>query len=314
MKFSPRHLFWVNLALLALVAYGGASTVTTAIAAKLMPPPDVRISPPLPPIEKEPHRPSSYYSAIHVRDIFNSTKPEVEKAKEAPKPTELKLKLWGVVVHRDGSSYCVIEDLATRKQELYGVNALVAGSARVKLVEWDRVILERDGKDEILDLAPPQGGAPVAVASAASSRPGAAAPAAQAAAAQPGAPAGSGAVPGATGEVTGVEQLSDVSYAIDRSEVDNALDNMNQLFTQIRAVPHFEGGKSTGFRLFAIRQNSIFDKIGLKNGDIIQRINGTEINDPARALALFNDLRNQGQIGVDILRNKESKSLSYQIR
>src|SRR5262249_15494821 len=93
-------------------------------------------------------------------------------------------------------------------------------------------------------------------------------------------------------------------------EVDAALDNMNQLFTQIRAVPHFEGGKSTGFRLFAIRQNSIFDQIGLKNGDIIQSINGTDINDPSRALALFQELRNERQISVKMFRNKDEMTLS----
>jgi general secretion pathway protein C len=293
MKFSPRHLVWVNLALLALVAYGGASTVSTAIAARLMPPPDVRLSAPPPPIEKEPHRPASYYASIHVRDIFNSAKPEAEKPKEPPKPTELKLKLWGVVVHRDGSSYCVIEDLTTRKQELYRINDMVAGSARVKQVDWDRVILDRDGRDEILELATAQGGPVTAVAAV---RPG---------------------VPAATAQPPSdphIEQLGDLAYAIDRSEVDNALDNMNQLFTQIRAVPHFEGGKSTGFRLFAIRQNSIFDKIGLKNGDIIQAINGSEINDPSKALGLINELRNQRELAVKIVRNKEEKVLNYTFR
>ena len=49
-------------------------------------------------------------------------------------------------------------------------------------------------------------------------------------------------------------------------------------FSRIRAVPHFEGGQSTGFRLFAIRQGSLFDKIGLKNGDILN-IDVTVIKD-----------------------------------
>jgi general secretion pathway protein C len=79
-------------------------------------------------------------------------------------------------------------------------------------------------------------------------------------------------------------------------------------------VPHFEGGRSTGFRLFAIRQNSIFDKIGLKNGDVIQRVNGADLSDPARALALFQQLRNERDIAVEIVRNKETKTLSYQFQ
>lgn len=289
MKIAPRHLVWVNLVLLALVAYWGASTVSTAIAAKLTPSPEVHLSPPPPPIAREPRRAASHYAAIQNRDFFNSTKPEAEKPKEAPKPTELKLKLWGVVVHRDASSYCVIEDLTTRKQELYRIGDKVAGIATVKKVDWDRVILDRDGQDEILDLASPQGGP----------------------AAHP--PALASAIPGQPAD-SHIQQVSDTEYQIDRSEVDSALDNMNQLFTQIRAVPHFEGGKSTGFRLFAIRQNSIFDKIGLRNGDIIERINGSDLSDPSRALALFQQLRNERELTVDILRNKESKTLSYKFR
>ena len=299
MKISPRHLVWVNLALLALVAYCGASTVSTAIAARLTPSPDVHLSPPPPPLAREPKRPASYYASIQGRDIFNSAKPEPEKPKEPPKPTELKLKLWGVVVHTDGSSYCVIEDLTTRKQDLYRISDTVAGSAVVKQIEWDRVILDRDGKDEILELSPPQGG-PV--------------PAGNVPARVPPAGAAPGAAAGQPSQNTHIRQVNESQYQIDRSEVDSALDNMNQLFTQIRAVPHFEGGKSVGFRLFAIRQNSIFDLIGLKNGDVIQRINGADLSDPAKALALFQQLRNEQNINVDILRNKENKTLSYQFQ
>src|SRR5262245_63330745 len=107
MKISPRHLVWVNLALLAMVAYWGASTVSTAIAAKLTPPPVIDVKPPPPPIPRDPKRPPAFYASIQTRDIFNSTKPEAEKPPEPPKPTECKLKLLGVAVHSHGSSYCV---------------------------------------------------------------------------------------------------------------------------------------------------------------------------------------------------------------
>ena len=216
MKISPRHLVWVNLALLALVAYCGASTVSTAIAAHLTLSPEVHLPPPPAPLAREPKRPASYYASIQTRDIFNSAKPEPEK-KEPPPPvkTELKLKLWGVVVHTDGSSYCVIEDLTSHKQDLFRINDTVAGSAVVKQIEWDRVILDRDGKDEILDLAPPQGGAaPGGVVPARAAPPGVP-PNAAAAAGQP--------APG--GANPHIRKVSDNQYQIDRSEVDSALDN-----------------------------------------------------------------------------------------
>jgi len=318
MKLSSRYLVWVNLVLLAFGAYWGARTVDSAVAARLAPPLQVHIRPPPPPLEKEPRRSASYYGVISSRDVFNSAKPADTPAPEAPKPTELRLKLWGVVVHEDGSSYCVIEDLTTRQQELYRIDDMIASVARVKHVEWDKVIIDRDGKDEILELEKPAAGGPVAVAAAGTA--GLAHPAAG--------PGGRGAARrekmaanrAAASETPqaqdsgGIRMVSEGQYEIDRAEVDSALDNMNQLFTQIRAVPHFQGGKSTGFRLFAIRQNSIFDRLGLRNGDIIQSVNGVDVSDASKALSLFNDLRNVPQVNVKYIRNKEEGTSSYNIR
>jgi len=309
MKLTPRYLVWVNLVLLALLAYWGASTVSTAVGAKLMPAPTVKLSSPPPPVVKEPNRPATHYTVIHSRDLFNSTKPEAPKPAEPPKPSECKAKLWGVAVHVDETaSYAIIEDLGVRKQELYRINQPAAGCGTIKRIEWDRVVLDRDGREEILDLAPPAGGAPVQHGGTAVAAAGAAGRA-EAGRAE----AGRGEAAGGRAADSRVQKVSDTEYSVDRKEVDSALDNMNQLLTQVRAVPHFDGGKATGFRLFAIRQNSIFDQIGLRNGDIIQRINGTEINDPGKALALFNELRDQRQLVVELLRNKEAKTLSYNI-
>lgn len=320
MKFSPRHLVWVNLVLLAVGAYWAARTVNSAVAARLIPPPQVRLKPPPPPLEKEPRRASSYYNIISTRDIFNSTQPQVEAPPvETPKPTELRLKLWGVVVHDDStSSYCVIEDLTTRQQQLYRVNDVVAAVARVKGVEWDKVILDRDGRDEILELEKPMTMGTAGLASAAPGYPMAVNPGTTVA--SRGRPGGYGydrapaVAPPAGADSGGIRMVAEGQYEIDRAELDAALDNMNQLITQVRAVPHFQGGQSTGFRLFAIRQNSIFDRIGLRNGDIIKRINGTDVSDASRALGLFQNLRNVRQVEVDLVRNKEEKRLSYTFR
>ena len=320
MAFSSRHLIWINLILLALVAYGAASTVNGAVATRLSPPVHVELSPAPPPIAKEPHRPAHFYAAVRNRDIFNATPPEVVPVQqEAPKQTVLKLKLWGVAVRDDGSSYCIIEDLAIRKQRLYAVGDLVADTATVKVVEWDRVVLDRNGNEEILELEKVRG-----------SKGGRGKKGGK----QPPAPARNARRSNTsvqdrkeerrrqlaerraerpTEEDPHIRLIGDNSYSIDKSEVDGALDNMSQLFTQMRVVPHFQGGKSTGFRLFAIRQNSLFDRIGLRNGDIIQRVNGNEIDDPTKALGLLGRLRNEREILVDLIRNKKPTKLSYEI-
>ncbi len=313
MKFSPRHLVWVNLVLLALVAYLAASTVSTAIAAKLTPPPEVHLKPPPPPISKVPRRPATFYASITNRDVFNPARPpEPVEARAEPAPTKLDLKLWGVSIHSQGHSLCVIEDLKTRKQDVYGIGSRVVGNATVKAIEWERVVLDRGGGlEETLEIERPGGGM------GGGSRAVAGLPVIPQPAAVPPMDSNAGyAAPGVSPAATNphIQQVGEGEYHIDRTEVDQQLDNMNQLFTQVRAVPHFESGKSIGFRLFAIRQGSIFDQIGLRNGDIIQNVNGQELSDPAQAMAVFQNLRNAGDITVNGTRNKQPFTQTYRIR
>jgi general secretion pathway protein C len=263
--------------------------------------------PPPPAIEKA--KPASYYALIHQRDIFNSVKPpEATPAPAVAVKTQLKVKLWGVAV-RGPRSHCVIEDQSARppKQELYKIGDTVAGVAKVKAIEWDKVILERDGVEEILELVP-DATASAASAVAATLGAGAIASAGGSAAA-----ARNAARPGVGPDVN-VQVVGDNQYEIAKEEVDKAFENLGQLFTQMRAVPHFEGGKAVGFRLFAIRSGSLFDKIGLRNGDVVKRINEIEMNDPSRALAMLEELRNERSLTVDVMRNRQDQTLSYSVR
>lgn len=295
MAFSPRYLVAVNLILLALAAYSASAIVGTALAARYIQPPDVDISAPPPPIPNQSTKPRSYYALIERRDIFNSAKPEeAPKPVETPGPTQLRLKLWGVALQEGSDSYCVIEDEKKRSQGVYKIDDEVPGGATVKEVEWDHVVLLNGGQEEVLELqdsSKPTSGVAAAVRGIASRR-----------------------TSSPNSAVTGVRMVSEDEYVVDRSEVDNALENMSQLFTQIRAVPHFEGGESTGFRLFAIRRGSLFDKIGLKNGDIIRNINGQPMNDPTKALALLEELRNVSDLTVQVTRNRQDKTLSYSVQ
>jgi general secretion pathway protein C len=291
MTFSPQYLVAANLLLLALVAYSASSIVGTVIATRLAPGVRVDMAPPPEAIPNEASKPATHYALISSRDIFNSVKlaePSPAPAPEAPPPD---LSLWGVALHeRTGSSYCIIEDKKARKQSLYRIGDTIDGTdISVKTIEWKSVILERGGKELVLALQE-------------SASPGTAG-------VQPPAKFAAPQVTDAN-----IHKVDENQYVINRTEVDNALENMSQLFTQIRAVPHFEGGKSIGFRLFAIRRGSLFDKIGLKNGDVLQKINSIEFNDPSRALSLMQELRNQNDLTVQIVRNRRPETMTYRIQ
>jgi general secretion pathway protein C len=102
-------------------------------------------------------------------------------------------------------------------------------------------------------------------------------------------------------------------FTVPEEELSDALANLPRLLSQARAVPYFRNGKSIGMRLFAIRKGSMYEKLGLKNGDIIKSVNDNSLSDPSQALKIFNQLKDERSISVVLERAGADKSLSYSI-
>ncbi len=102
-------------------------------------------------------------------------------------------------------------------------------------------------------------------------------------------------------------------FTIDQREVSNALSNIDQLYTQIRAVPSFQGGKMSGMKILSVKRGSVFDKLGLRRGDVLQRINGLEL-DVRRGFEIFNQLKDAKSLTVDLVRQGQPRTFEYEIR
>jgi general secretion pathway protein C len=113
---------------------------------------------------------------------------------------------------------------------------------------------------------------------------------------------------------TGVQKVSETQYNIDKNELDRVLSNLNQVATQARIVPSFKNGKANGFKLFSIRPDSIYSKIGLKNGDVIQKINGFEMNSPDKVLEVYQKLRESPQVSVELIRRGQPVTMGYNVQ
>jgi general secretion pathway protein C len=267
-----------QLGLLAVASLLSASTVNAWLAGRFREPPKVPTSASTNVVQVT-KRPLAYYQPITARDLFNPPRAEPEAQSHV---SELKAKLLGTAPGAGMDSFAIIEDDSNKTQQLYRVGDKLQDRTLAK-VEWDRVMLRGVQGEEVLRIVEPSGEAkPATVAS--------------------------GPVVG------GIEKRSDTEFVIDRGEIDKAMENLNQLFTQMRAVPHFQDGKAAGFRLFAIRADSVFEKLGLKNGDVVSRINGNDLTDPARAMSLIQELRSEGRITVDVNRNRQPTTLNYEIR
>ena len=102
-------------------------------------------------------------------------------------------------------------------------------------------------------------------------------------------------------------------FTVDQREIDNALQNLDRLYTDIRAVPNFSGGKVSGMKILSVKRGSIFAKLGLRRGDILKRINGMEL-DVKRGFEIFNTLKDQKSITLDLVRQGQPTTLEYEIR
>lgn len=113
---------------------------------------------------------------------------------------------------------------------------------------------------------------------------------------------------------SGIVKTGENTYGVARSTVDNALNDLSSLATQARVVPAFEGGKPVGFKLFSIKPGSLYSKIGLQNGDVINRINGYELNSPEKGLEVYGKLKDSSNVTVEVKRRGKPMTLDYTIQ
>jgi general secretion pathway protein C len=112
----------------------------------------------------------------------------------------------------------------------------------------------------------------------------------------------------------GVHKIDDTHYEVDRALVDKILLDPSQIMRSARIVPSIKDGKANGFKMYAIRPNSVYAKIGMQNGDTIQSINGFEITSPDKALEVYTKVKSANSLSVQITRRGQPVSMDYQIK
>ncbi|HEX7596845.1 MAG TPA: type II secretion system protein GspC, partial [Polyangia bacterium] len=103
-------------------------------------------------------------------------------------------------------------------------------------------------------------------------------------------------------------------YEIQRSTLESVLGNMSLLSRSARIVPEMRDGRAAGFRLYAVKPDGPFAKIGMTNGDIISSINGLEITSPEKALEVYAKLKSASHLTLGMERNGSKVTKDYSIR
>jgi len=252
--------------------------------------------------------PSSTYKVILERNIFDSTElppdeaPAITETNANPTgeavKTSLNIKVMGVMVVGEGKdprSSATIADQGG-KTDTYAVGDENGFAPNTKLthVQPNRIEFIHTGRLEFA-LIEEEGGGSIFGPPLETTLP------------KPTLPT-EGKAPG-----DGIKKEGENKFVIDQAEVQNALANMERLYTDIRAVPNFAGGKVLGMKILSVKQGSLFDKLGLQRGDILQRINGLEL-DVKRGFEIFNQLKNETHLTVDVVREGKNQTFDYEIR
>ena len=74
--------------------------------------------------------------------------------------------------------------------------------------------------------------------------------------------------------------------------------DFTKVLQDAKATPNMVNGELQGFKLDRIRKDSIWEKSGFQNDDIITEVNGVPLTDTAQAIRLLQSLRNETEIDV----------------
>ena len=300
-----RHFWLIHLLFIFAVAWLVMRTANAFIEAALLPLPTGRSGP----VKAQRVLPMTALNLDRVAKalglpvpkpeptVLEPTVPVVDR-NAAPVHTTLRVKLLGTLVSENMPEWSVasIQDVVTLKTNTYMIGDRVQG-AEVKEIERLRVIVINNNRREFIDGTPgdmsgaPPPPAPVISAKAVDSGP-----------------------PPSVALGAGVKQISDNDYEIPRAEIDKTLANLNDVAMQARIVPAFKDGVAQGFKLFSIRPDSIYSKIGIQNGDVIKRINGFDLNSPEKALEIYSKLKESSRIDIEVERNGAAVRKTYNVK
>jgi type II secretion system protein C len=102
---------------------------------------------------------------------------------------------------------------------------------------------------------------------------------------------------------------------LSRSDIENRLfSKANQILSQIAISPYMVDGNMEGLRLVRVPSDNIVYELGARSGDIIRRVNGHELKQVDQMYNLWENIKDDSFITVELERGNQLLSYSFEIR
>ncbi len=324
LRFSQIHVTILNFVLIAVLAIVSAMCVRDIIARRVANESDA----PAPMSARNSAtgmRARPYYDLIVKRDIFNET-PQ-ESAPAAPIEEDLHLKLIGTSMQSRSKPYAIIED-PTGNESLYQVGEDIPDAGRLVGVEVNRALIDRGGHRVAIEI--PTSDLPEVPPSKLGLPPGAirgpmlrglpAAMRRKLERLRSRAPAAAGDDDNNSDNDSDdnskleLKKLGPGKFEVSRAEVQQTMENPAQFFSQMRALPHFVNGKTDGFSISQVQPGSVFQQLGLQDGDLLTSIDGQPVTNPMQAMGLIQAVKTASAIDLIVNRGGAPTSVHLDLR
>ena len=221
--------------------------------------------------------------ASQIGKSFLFGKIEVEQVvevqvEEAPE-TRLNYKLRGTYASPVTALSMAIIEVKPNDSQVYLIDSELADNITLAAVEADHVLLNRYGKLERLNLQKP---VPGKTQQRAATR--------------------------ATGTVGNASQT-----ALLRSYKKRYASNPMALATRFQAIPVQQDGKNVGFKLKALRGESLLRRLNFEPDDVFTAVNGVSLSNPFEALDTLKALSTAQSISVTFMRNGAEVTQDFEL-
>jgi general secretion pathway protein C len=208
-------------------------------------------------------------------DTHTPASPNVTSIEE-----ELGLKLIGAIAGDPATSRAVIQNKATGVALPYKIGDVIGG-ATIESIESDRVVVRHAGRRKVLPL---QSGAVTPTKGRSSEeKPQSAAPAGK---------------PAASAERQTPRDLPKLSY-------------IEEVFHKAKIEPYTQNGQTEGLKITGLEDTPLSGLFGLKNGDVVQTVNGQTLTSKQKAFQVLQKAKKQSKLQIQLLRDGKTKELSF---
>ena len=269
-----------NAGLFVLCCYLLASIVNQIAAGSLSPAVGATAPRAVAPVARE--RSWSERQAILDRNLFgSSTEASAVAAVEEDveyAATKLPLKLLGTAASSLAAlSWAAVEDIQKKEHQVVRVRDTLLEKATVVAIERRRIVLENGGRREELALT------------------------------EDPTPSPNTATRGRVDDLRErVQRMAEGRFtpspppAVPLEDVTIAGRSPAEIFSSARNQPKYEQGQMVGIQLNNVKAGSLFEEMGIQNGDVITQVNGIQIDSPQGSAEVLRELTEAETIQVEV--------------